>query len=117
MEKKISNVIKFPDRPKKTSVVTDEELDFWGDVYVAARVGDRTAVTFEEFMKSPHRHLASCGQEDAVSMLNIGFLPLLPKQEAVIHALHRRWDSQERKYHQAGNVKGGVFVGGLAPNR
>ena len=116
MEKKTSNVIKFPDRPKN-SVVIDEELEFWGDVYVAARVGDRTSANFEEFMKSPHRHLTACGQEDAVSMLNIGFLPLLPKQEAVIHSLHERWDSQERTCRQAVNMKDGVFVGDLVPSR
>jgi len=112
MDKKVSNVIQFPDRTENI-IDTDEELDFWGDVYIAARVQERSSVTFDEFLKNPHRHLAACDQEDALSMLSVGFLPLLPKQEAAIHSLHKQWDKQNRR--ERVDVKHPVFSNDLIP--
>jgi len=51
-----------------------DELDFWGDIFVANSMFDRLGITFEQFLQHPHSYLHLSGQE-------------LPRQEAVIEAL------------------------------
>jgi hypothetical protein len=86
----MSNVIYLSDHHRRS----DEELDFWGDIYLAAQIGDRLGVSFEQFLDAPHSHLIACGQESAPSKIRAGFRPLLPKQEVVIARLHASWRTQ-----------------------
>jgi len=61
-------------------------LNFWGEVYVACRLG-QARIEFEEFLENPQTWLARLGIEDALKIMAAGFLPLMPEQARV----RRRW--------------------------
>ena len=60
----------------------DHSLEFWGDVFQACRLAGE-GVSFEDFIIGPQRVLQDFGMDDAVEILESGFLPLLPKQARV----------------------------------
>jgi len=60
----------------------DHSLEFWGDVFQACRLAGE-GVSFEDFIIDPQRTLQDFGMDDAVEILESGFLPLLPKQARV----------------------------------
>jgi len=59
--------------------IDDHSLEFWGDVFQACRLAS-VDVSFEDFIANPQRILQDFGMEDAVEIMESGFLPLLPKQ-------------------------------------
>lgn len=80
---------------EQQTIMSDEDMDFWGDLFVVGKVGERLGITFEQFLKEPRTHLARAGMEGADERMAQGFLPLLPKQQAVISRLHAKWDAEE----------------------
>jgi hypothetical protein len=66
----------------------DHSLEFWGDVFQACRLAGE-GVRFEDFIIDPQRILQDFGMDDAVEILESGFLPLLPKQAKVRARLER----------------------------
>jgi len=66
----------------------DHSLEFWGDVFQACRLAGE-GVSFEDFIIDPQRTLQDFGMDDAVEILESGFLPLLPKQARVRARLER----------------------------
>jgi len=60
----------------------DHSLEFWGDVFQACRLAGE-GVSFEDFIIDPQRTLQDFGMDDALEILESGFLPLLPKQARV----------------------------------
>jgi len=66
----------------------DHSLEFWGDVFQACRLAGE-GVSFEDFIIDPQRILQDFGMDDAVEILESGFLPLLPKQAKVRARLER----------------------------
>lgn len=91
--------------------LSDRDLDFWGDLYVLGRLGERLGVSFEDFVRSPHEHLRRAGMEDAPERMEMGFLPLLPEQERVIDRLHARWDAEDRERVRSGGDAVVTFPG------
>ncbi len=78
------------------TIMSDEDMDFWGDLFVIGKVGERLGITFEQFLEEPRTHLTRAGLQGADERMAQGFLPLLPKQEAVISRLHAKWDAEAR---------------------
>jgi len=66
----------------------DHSLEFWGDVFQACRLAS-VDVRFEDFIANPQRILQDFGMEDAVEIMESGFLPLLPKQARIRARLER----------------------------
>jgi len=66
----------------------DHSLEFWGDVFQACRLLGE-GVSFENFIIDPQRTLQDFGMDDALEILESGFLPLLPKQARVRARLER----------------------------
>jgi len=66
----------------------DHSLEFWSDVFQACRLAGE-GVTFDDFIIDPQRTLQDFGMDDAVEILESGFLPLLPKQARVRARLER----------------------------
>ena len=66
----------------------DCSLEFWGEVFQACRLVDE-GLCFEDFLIDPHRTLRDFGMEDAVEVMESGFLPLLPRQARVRARLER----------------------------
>jgi len=60
----------------------DHSLEFWGDVFQACRLAGE-GVSFNDFIIDPQRTLQDFGMDDAVEILESGFLPLLPKQARI----------------------------------
>ena len=57
----------------------DHTVEFWADVYQACRLEGEN-VTFASFLENPQAILQHFGMEDAIEVMESGFLPLLPKQ-------------------------------------
>jgi len=66
----------------------DHSLEFWGDVFQACRLAS-VDVRFEDFIANPQRILQDFGMEDAMEVMESGFLPLLPKQARIRARLER----------------------------
>jgi len=66
----------------------DHSLEFWGDVFQACRLAS-VDVSFEDFLANPQRTLQDFGMDDAVEIMESGFLPLLPKQARIRARLER----------------------------
>lgn len=66
----------------------DHSLEFWSDVFQACRLAGE-GVSFEDFIIDPQRTLQDFGMDDALEILESGFLPLLPKQARVRAWLER----------------------------
>jgi len=66
----------------------DHSLEFWGDVFQACRLSS-VGVTFEDFMQNPQRILQDFGMDDAIEIMESGYLPLLPKQARIRAQLER----------------------------
>jgi hypothetical protein len=66
----------------------DHSLEFWGDVFQACRLAS-VDVRFEDFIANPQRILQDFGMEDAVEIMESGYLPLLPKQARIRAHLER----------------------------
>jgi len=66
----------------------DHSLEFWGDVFQACRLAS-VDVMFEDFIANPQRILQDLGMEDAVEIMESGYLPLLPKQASIRARLGR----------------------------
>jgi len=77
----------------------DHSLEFWGDVFQACRLAGE-GVSFEDFIIDPQRTLQDFGMEDAVEILESGFLPLLPKQASVRARLERHLSVAGRSVHK-----------------
>ena len=69
----------------------DHSLEFWGDVFQACRLAGE-GVSFADFIIDPQRTLQDFGMDDAVEILESGFLPLLPKQASVRVKLEQTGD-------------------------
>jgi len=67
----------------------DHSLEFWGDVFQACRLAGE-GVTFEDFIIDPQRSLQDFGMDDAVDIMESGYLPLLPQQARVRARLERQ---------------------------
>ena len=66
----------------------DHSLEFWGDVFQACRLAS-VDVRFEDFIANPQRILQDFGMDDAVEIMESGYLPLLPKQARIRARLER----------------------------
>jgi len=66
----------------------DHSLEFWSDVFQACRLAS-VDVAFEDFLSDPQRILQDFGMDDAMEIMESGFLPLLPKQARVRARLER----------------------------
>jgi hypothetical protein len=71
----------------------DEYLDYWGAVYVAARLLEQ-GIPFQEFLADPWGSLKVVGLQSAPLSLACGYRPLLPRQVKVAQALWRRWEPE-----------------------
>ena len=69
----------------------DHSLEFWGDVFQACRLAGE-GVSFADFIIDPQRTLQNFGMDDALEILESGFLPLLPKQARVRAKLEQASD-------------------------
>lgn len=69
----------------------DHSLEFWGDVFQACRLAGE-GVSFEGFIIDPQRTLQDFGMDDALEILESGFLPLLPKQARIRARLDQACD-------------------------
>lgn len=72
----------------------DHSLEFWGDVFQACRLAS-VDVSFEDFIANPQRILQDFGMDDAVEIMESGYLPLLPKQAQI----RSRLDGHQRLTH------------------
>ncbi len=70
---------------------SDEYLEYWGTVYVAARLLE-LGIPFQEFLEDPWASLKAVGLRSAPLCLACGYRPLLPRQVTVAQALWRRWE-------------------------
>jgi hypothetical protein len=68
----------------------DEYLEYWGAVYVAARLLEQ-GIAFQEFLADPWGCLKAAGLASVPLYLACGYQPLLPHQVKVAQALWRRW--------------------------
>ncbi|HES76143.1 MAG TPA: hypothetical protein ENO09_03930 [bacterium] len=58
---------------------TDHTIEYWANVYKACRLEGEN-VTFASFLENPQSILQHFGMDDAIEVMESGFLPLLPKQ-------------------------------------
>jgi len=63
-------------------IFDDHSLEFWGDVFQVCRLAGE-GVSFADFIIDPQRTLQDFGMDDALEILESGFLPLLPKQARI----------------------------------
>lgn len=68
---------------------SDNAIEFWGEVFTACRLHGE-GVRFDEFIKAPEACLRRFGLDDAVEVMERGFLPLLPRQARVRQRLERQ---------------------------
>jgi hypothetical protein len=71
----------------------DEYLDYWGAVYVAARLLEQ-GIFFQTFLEDPWRCLKAVSLQSAPFCIASGYRPLLPRQVQVAQALWRRWETE-----------------------
>jgi hypothetical protein len=71
----------------------DEYLEYWGTVFVAARLLEQR-IAFQEFLADPWGCLKAVGLPSAPFYLACGYQPLLPRQAQVAQALWRRWEPE-----------------------
>jgi len=93
----------------------DQSIEFWGNVYQACRL-EGESVTFASFLENPHDILTLFGMEDAIEVMESGFLPLLPKQARIRARLEQAVDDavpqQKRIVHfESKRVLGGESIG------
>ena len=72
---------------------SNEYLEHWGTVYVAARLLEQ-GMPFQEFLEDPRGCLEAVGLQSAPLCIASGYRPLLPRQRQVAQALWRRWEPQ-----------------------
>lgn len=70
-------------------MISDEYLDYWGAVYVAARLRER-GIPFQAFLADPWECLKTVALQSTPLGLPGDFRPLLPRQRRVAQALWRR---------------------------
>jgi len=68
---------------------SDEYLDYWGAVYVAARLLER-GILFHQFLEDPRGYLKTVGLSCAPLCIVSGFRPLLPRQKRVARTFWKR---------------------------
>ena len=77
---------------------SDEYLDYWGAVYVTARLCE-LGIPFQDFLADPWECLKG------VELQPTPFLgccrPLLPRQRQVVQALWKSWESQTNEARAA----------------
>ena len=71
----------------------DEYLEYWGTVFVAARLLEQR-IAFQEFLADPWECLQAVGLSSAPLCLACGYQPLLPRQRQVAQELRRRWETE-----------------------
>lgn len=71
-------------------VFSDEYLEYWGAVYVAARLREQ-GIPFQEFLEVLQECLKTVELRSPPLCLAGGFRPLLPRQRRLAQALWRRW--------------------------
>lgn len=74
-------------------MLCDESLEYWGAVFVAARILEH-GITFCEFLEDPWKWLKALGLPSAPLGLASDYRPLLPRQVNAAQALWRRWDRE-----------------------
>ena len=67
----------------------DHTIEYWGNVYQACRL-EKENITFASFIESPQSILEALGMDDAMEIMESGFLPLLPKQARLRRKLDGR---------------------------
>jgi hypothetical protein len=72
---------------------SDEYLEHWGTVFVAARLLEQ-GIPFQEFLEDPRGYLNWPGPQSASLSLACACRPLLPRQIKVAQALWRRWEPE-----------------------
>jgi hypothetical protein len=71
----------------------DEYLEYWGTVFVDARLLEQE-IPFHEFLEDPWGSLKAVGLQSAPPSVACGYRPLLPRQVKVAQALWRRWGTE-----------------------
>lgn len=71
-------------------IFSNEYLDYWGVVYVAAGLREQ-GILFQEFLADPREYLKAVELQSTPVGLEDGYQPLLPRQRRVAQALWRRW--------------------------
>jgi hypothetical protein len=88
----------------------DEYLEYWGAVFVAARLLEQ-GIPFQEFLEDPWGCLKVVGFQSAPPSVACGYRPLLPHQVKVAQALWRHWeletDGADQRYRN--RMKGRCF--------
>jgi hypothetical protein len=72
---------------------SDEYLEYWGTVYVAARLLEQ-GIPFQEFLADPRGCLKAAGLQSAPLCIASGYRPLLPRQAKVAQVLWRCWGTE-----------------------
>jgi len=81
-KKRNTNVIQLNKNITSTMNLSDEQIEFWGDIYIAASIQERTGVPFIVFLNHPYRFLLPCGRECAPAIQDDDLRRRLPRQEA-----------------------------------
>lgn len=71
----------------------DEYLEYWGTMFVAARLLEQ-GIPFQEFLEDPWGCLKAVGLQSAPLSVAHGYEPLLPRQVKVAQTLWRRWETE-----------------------
>jgi hypothetical protein len=83
----------FRAQSEETVMFNDEYLEYWGTVFVAARLLEQ-GIPFQNFLADPWGCLKAVGLQSAPLSLACGCRPLLPRQVKVAQALWRRWEPE-----------------------
>jgi hypothetical protein len=83
----------FLARSEETVMFNDEYLDYWGKVFVVARLLEQ-GIPFQEFLEDPRGSLKVVGFQFAPPSVACGYRPLLPRQVKVAQALWRQWNQE-----------------------
>ena len=72
---------------------SNEYLEHWGTVYVAARLLEQ-GIPFQEFLENPWGYLKAVELSSAPLCIASGYRPLLPRQRQMAQALWRSWEPE-----------------------